>query len=375
MLQRDSVIQILQTKMNRGKPISDIIEDLVDDLVEEKCVLLIGPEIFQLEEKSLIRYTHEKLIEKSPDDILYYYEQESLFLFKDEDAKLNAPRRIKRIYRDIEIEEPIFKKILEIPFHLIISLNPDTFLTTLASKDKYGISHQFAHFRFNGEGTAELAEPRKAHPLIYNLCGCLSEDESLVLDYEDLFQLLQAVLGPNGLPNKIKTTLRKARSFLFLGFDFEKWYSQLLLQLLTGERPGRRKLAINTQVGNNEARDFLLHQFKLEFLDKKQTFFKLFYEECKKQGITRALKKPGDLPAHNKKELKQLISKNEIKESIKQLKSATIGTSLSDQIILIEGRHHNWQTKYHGGTLYPRESEVILNQIREDLINIVNQMV
>lgn len=360
--------------MDPEKSTTEVIEDLVDDLVEEKCVLLIGPEIFQIEEKSVTRYVHEQLLKKSGDHILYYYEQESLFLFKDENAKLSAPRTIKRIYRKVDVEEGIFRRILEIPFHLVISLNPDTFLADFASKEKYGVAHQFSHFRFNGEGGQELHEPRKDTPLFYNLCGCVTEDESLVLDFEDLFHLLQAILGPNGLPNKLKSALRKARSFLFLGFDFEKWYSQLLLQLLTGERKGRRKLAINTTIADNQAKNFLLYQFRLEFLHQEQAFFRTFHEVCKRRGMLRELNSPGQTTSYDKRELKQLISKNEIAASINQLKSATMGTSLSDSVILLEGRFSNWQSKYRGGTLFPRESEVILNQIREDLISIVNQM-
>ncbi len=163
------------------------IEKLAEDIQEQKCVLLIGPEIVQIDGKSLIRHVHEEVLNNSTDDILYYYEQDSLFLFKNEDAKLDAPRRIKKIYKNLPYQSNIYRKILEIPFHLIISLNPDTYLADAASGNQYGIQHHFRFFRFNGEASDEVPEPDKNCPLIYNLCGCVNEDESLILDYEDLF--------------------------------------------------------------------------------------------------------------------------------------------------------------------------------------------
>jgi hypothetical protein len=360
--------------MGNTRSAGDLIQDLIEDINEKKTILLLGPEILQIDEKPLIRYTHQKLLERVGEEIIYYYDQDSLFLFRDEDAKLNAPRQLKRIYRELVIDNTIFKKILEIPFHLIISLNPDTFLTDIASGENYSVPHHFSHFRFMGEvALDEIPEATKENPLFYNLCGCIREDESMVLDYEDLFGLLQSILGPDGIPNKIKTELRKARSFLFLGFDFEKWYSQLLLQLLTGERKGSRKLAINTTISNPESRDFLLHQFRIEFLNKSQGFFQALHEKCTEIGLLRELKKPIKLDTEKKVEIKNLIARNEINDAIQVLKRMTIGSSVYDEIILLEGRYNSWRSKFHGGTLYPRESEITLNQIREDLIQGLNQ--
>lgn len=350
-----------------------VVENLAEDIREQKCVLLIGPEIVQIEGKPLIRHVHETLLHGGSDDILYYYEQDSLFLFKDENAKLDAPRQIKRVYKNLEFTSDIYQKILEIPFHLIISLNPDTYLANAASGEQFGVNHNFRFFRFNGEASDEVPEATKECPLIYNLCGCVNEDESLILDYEDLFQLLRIALGPDGLPNNLRKKLKEARSFLFLGFDFEKWYSQLLLQLLTGDRKGRPKFALNTTMAESDAKNFLLHQFRIEFLGDDAVVFDPLYEFCKSEKLLRQLKQPQQIDKVSIQELKSLIGNNELDQAFTQVERYTLGTELYDWTIQLKRRYTEWHNKKMLGTLRPWEEEEI-NRITEDFLKLVDKI-
>jgi hypothetical protein len=350
-----------------------VVENLAEDIRKQKCVLLIGPEIVQIEGKPLIRHVHETLLHGGSDDILYYYEQDSLFLFKDENAKLDAPRQIKRVYKNLQFDSDIYQKILEIPFHLIISLNPDTYLANAASGEQYGVNHNFRFFRFNGEASDEVPEPSKDCPLIYNLCGCVNEDESLILDYEDLFQLLRIALGPNGLPNNLRKKLKEARSFLFLGFDFEKWYSQLLLQLLTGDRKGRPKFALNTSMAESDAKNFLLHQFRIEFLGNDAVIFDPLYEFCKQENNLRKLRQTTTVDATAIQALKDLIKQNKIKSALENAKRLTIGTAHYDWLIALQRRYKEYEEKERRDTLPAWEKNEI-NRITEDLLKLVDKI-
>lgn len=349
-----------------------IVEDLIEDIEEQKCVLLIGPEIIQVEGKSLIRYVHESLLDTNQDDILYYYRQDSLFLFQNEKSKFNVSRQLKRLYQKLEIESDIYRRIIEIPFHVIISLNPDTFLPNTASSRGYGIPHHFHFFMSNGEANEELVEPNMDTPLIYNLVGCVDEDESLVLDYEDLFRLLRRAFSPDGLPNNLRKKLKEARSFLFLGFDFEKWYSQLLLQLLTGDRKGRQKFAINTRIGNSDARDFLLHQFSIEFLGNDQRLFNELYEGCKQTKMLRELRQIPNNGKERLSELKELIGENEIELVLESLEELILGTDYHNDVIALKRRYREWDTKKNRGTLRPWEENEV-NIITDGLLAIITQ--
>ena len=362
--------------MSQKRNIERTIEDIVDDLYDEKCTLFIGPEFLTVNNKPLMQYIHGQVLEDNYADILHYHSRDNLFLFSDEVAKLNAPRLIKRIYRGLEVDTASLEKILELPFSLIIALTPDTFLTDMASGSHYGIPHNFRFFRYNGEGHEELPEPKKDCPLFYNLFGCINEDESLVLDYNDLFQLLQVALGPDGLPRILQKKLMESRSYVFLGFDFEKWYAQLLLQLLIGKRRGAQKLAIDTSIASNESRNFLLHQFRIDFLDDDLNFLDQLHYACSMapKPLLRRLKKALSLPTNLADEIRTLIIENQLNEAINILERATIATTQYDEVILLKSRFQDWYRNSIKDTMYSHESEVLINRIREELLQIVNQV-
>lgn len=348
-----------------------IIEELILDIEEEKCVLLIGPEIAGSGGQSQTRDIHEQLLEQEAQHIAYYYPNDSLFLFKEDAHKDRAIRRLKGLYRQLEPPKALYQKILELPIPLIISLNPDTMLSRTA--DELGLVHEFKHFRYSGGATDEVAAPSNQRPLIYNLSGSLAEEESLVLDYEDLFQLLRAVL-PDGLPNKIRLQLRRANSFLFLGFDFEKWYSQLLLQLLTYERKGRPKFAVRARPKDHHAKDFLINQFQLQFLADDEYFFDTLHEALGKEGLLRSLHFPeasGPVPLA---EIRQLVAVGKLSEALSLLDSYSLPPEQRQELASLQARYQNWQKKDNKGLYHIGESEPIFNRITDDFLNLLNRL-
>ncbi len=353
--------------------LATIVEDLIEDIKEQKCILLIGPEIIQIEGKSLIRHVHEEVLKTHAADILLYYEQDSLFLFQNEKAKFSVSRQLKRLYQNLEFNSDIYRKILELPFHVVISLNPDTYLCDAASGAQYGVPNHFHFFMSNGETNDEVPEPDKNTPLFYNLTGCIADDESLILDYEDLFQLLRTALGPDGLPTNLRKKLKDARSFLFLGFDFSKWYTQLLLQLLTGDRKGRQKFAINTQIASSDARDFLLHQFSVEFLGSEQLLFNELYDRAQAEKILRKIKQPMAFDKEAISKLKSMVGENRIEEVLETLERLTIGSEYHDWLISIKRRYKDLQQQQMKGTLRPWEADEF-NRIADDLLKLITQI-
>ena len=111
-----------------------ILEDILYDIEDEKCILLVGPEIIQIEGKPIAKYVHEKILENHSGFIEYYYSNVSLFLFRDKNSKNRAAGRLKYIYpKKEEIKDGLLEKILQLPLPLIISLNPDTLLSDYES--------------------------------------------------------------------------------------------------------------------------------------------------------------------------------------------------------------------------------------------------
>lgn len=246
---------------------------IFSDIRQNKCVVLVGPEILKIGTISLRDVLRNQLKETNEDDIAHYYERDGFFLFRDRIAKEDVQREVVLFYQDHnlskEIAEDLLLNLIRIKNHVILSINPDSFLSDVAFK--YGIKHRFAYFQHGGTAVQDVDIPTGDMPLFYNLCGSLVRDDSLVLDYDDLFRLLSSLLGSPGLPPNLALSLQQAKHFLFVGFDFDKWYSQLLLRLLSGEK-AIRKFAIDPSEKNDNTTTFLVKQFDIEFIEDEQAF-------------------------------------------------------------------------------------------------------
>lgn len=354
-------------------PQEEILEDLFDDIRAGKCILLVGPEIVQVENEPLISRVYERLLEKYPEDIDYYYRNESLFLFRNEASKNKIAYRLKKVYSEFEseIEYNLFKKILQLPLPLVISLNPDTYFSQAARR--LGINHQFSYFQFNGKESFQFGPPTSDKPLIYNLFGSLDQDESLLLDYEDLFQFLGAII-PDGLPQELRHKLKEASSFLFLGFDFNKWYSQLLIQLLTGERKGRHKFALETKISDPQAKNFLVHQFQIQFLGKEQKILDSLFGLLDEAGLLRKTEERHQSPSISIEDVKKLVAENEFKKVFHYLNLLTLNTGLENEAFILSSRFNAWEKERIMGTQRPWSAEPEINEIRERILLLLEKM-
>ena len=208
-----------------------VFKPLLFDLSRQKCVLLLGPEVVRKDGKLLKELLRAQLEQHHTEDIAHFHERDNLFLFQNKASKSEVQRSVSLFYEETKPDPEMYQKIASLPFAMTVSINPDHIL--LQHFEKNAQPH-FAFFNHIGQNNEEMLETwERETPLVYNLCGSYQEDVSLVLDYDDLFHLLQTAMGTPGLPQKIRRMLGEARSFFFIGFDFDKWHTQLLLRLLS----------------------------------------------------------------------------------------------------------------------------------------------
>lgn len=252
-------------------------------IANEQCALVVGPEIMRFGGKPMNMYLRDTLFQQYETEVEHYYAQDGLFLFpaQEESVKSDVAQSLRRECARLPsmpgYDEDLLKAIARLPFHLIISINPDTFLSDTFYK--FGVKHRFSHYRKGNRPSDEVAPPTREEPLIYNLTGSVLEDESLILDYEDLFSLIGSSLGAAGLPAGLRSAMEKIRTYIFMGFNFEKWHTQLMLRILCG-KVGYRKYAGPHELGA-DTRIFLTNQFKIEFWDPKEgDFLSVFVESA-----------------------------------------------------------------------------------------------
>ena len=69
--------------------------DILDDIQDQKAVLLIGPEIMQVAGQPLNRHLRDSLYARNEADIAFYYERDGFFLFKSPEGKVRVARQVK----------------------------------------------------------------------------------------------------------------------------------------------------------------------------------------------------------------------------------------------------------------------------------------
>lgn len=306
------------------------ISKIVADLKTGHAALILGPEIFDVDGIAMQRYVRQKIEHQFEDQIAAYYERDGFFIIKNQDDKPEIAEAVADLYRDLRPNEAVFQKIIEIPFPLVVSVNPDTFLTDLAFR--FGVAHRFSAFYPNNP--EDIETPTREVPLFYNVAGCVARESSLLLDYDDLLRLLEGMLSAPKLPERLRNTLGDTKSFLFLGFQFDRWHTQLLLRLLN-MRQAVRRIATRTHLPDDDTQAFLLNQFKIKFLGADRDLLHELHQACAAEGILRTTTPPA---GGRQGEVIFLLQKGHVEKAAENLLAAAQNTPLADDATLLLGQ-------------------------------------
>lgn len=246
-------------------------QKLVQAIHQQRFVLFLGPELLPGQHyfSDLCQYLG---VPHNP-NISMAFPDDELLLFPNPRTRAVAGEQIEEFYdRYWERHTAFYEKIAALPFHLIVSATPDMGISR--TFDRLGVAHQFSYY--NRKKVApdppydKIQEDPKNQRLIFNLFGRTGKLDSLVLSHEDLFNYLQNILGAKGLSHedyeKLHFSLTEATNFLFLGFQFNKWYMQLLLRLLNPDQDKGRQYALNPELAD-ETLVFYGEQFQIKFVD------------------------------------------------------------------------------------------------------------
>jgi hypothetical protein len=198
----------------------------------EKSVLVIGPGIYQDNNGGIKEYA-SKYAKLNNGLVQKYFEQYHLFMPKTHNSGILIQQDFADFYKGkyIDTMKDLYFKISQIPFPLVISLNPDH--TLISCFNKLKMEHNVTDdFYKQGKNNLKNKTPSKKYPYVLNLVGSASDPESLILTFDDLFDYLKNILMGNDIPASIRVFIQKARHIVFLGVEFDKWYFQLLVKLL-----------------------------------------------------------------------------------------------------------------------------------------------
>ena len=235
---------------------------IVESIIQQKCVLVLGPDMAFESRKSLLRELSGFLETKRFKH--EFIESEELFASSTKFKPLGY-MHIPKFFEALEPAE-VHNLVADIPFHLVISLSPDLLLKQVFDSKNFDYSFSYYH---RGRASEELTEkPTKDKPLIYNLLGSYKQNTSLVLTFNDLFDYLVSVLGKFELPQVLRNELDEAYTFLFFGFKYDNWYFRLIMKLLNKDDNIIRQAPFEDIKDKEEVISFYTDELGLSFFEE-----------------------------------------------------------------------------------------------------------
>lgn len=239
---------------------------------EGKCIIFLGPGA-TVNFGAPLRQAQffEEIASKNPKDILAYHPQDGFLVFKDTKTRSLYESEIRDFYQ-AKVANPLLQKLARIPFSVVISVTPDQYI-----KEAFD-SQNFAYFdqHYATKVKVPLREtPSAQRPLLYNLVGCVMEPHTIIASHADLFSYLQSIFGDKNLPDELTTLFNseKTKSIVFLGFEFDKWYFQLILHVLGIKIDSCWRYAVAQSLPLAQNKTLVEAQYEIQFVGEDLVAF------------------------------------------------------------------------------------------------------
>lgn len=368
----------IQTEKPNWSAIADDIEDGV-------AVLLLGPDMLNLRNvapspaadeptEMLYRDLYLRRIREHAEVGHNFYDREQFFLFKDNNSKKKAKKAVCALARDPQWrpDEALLERIAAMPFPIVISVNSDPYLRE--AYERYGIRHQYDYYMVQ-ENKSERAfdKPTAANPILYQLCGSTEDPNSLILDYHDLFKFIKNLLSETQFPQKLKYALKDATTYVFLGFQFDRWYAQMMLYFLNmldnDFDNSSSNYAMLAQMSQQETKDFVAEQFNVKYISADRADFETLYETCRQRKQLRPLP---DLYSERATAVRLKAAADDLAGALALLEK--YGDSDATHLAMLQGRLSQWQKLREQNTMSPDELSRQRNQIRHAILELAAQL-
>ena len=310
--------------------------NVIKDIEYGRCILLLGPrlasapgpktelepllELFSLHlcgelEKDGISYEKE-----AARDLSYIAQR---FMTIPKIRRIDLEDEAENFFNDHTQEVPAYYNYLaRLPFNLIINTTPDDFIyRALRAEGKWAARRH--HYNLRQDAGGQIAPIDSQAPLVYNLLGAVHDPESLVLTQEDQVDFIRNVVQGNPpVPSSVIGNFDDRKTYLFLGFDWEKWHFRLLLDTF---QLGDKNMNIVPQLDNYPVtpitRSFYEDHFRFIFVEKKiGDFVEELYESYVAQSSTVTTTETIPGPVANSKRIVLIYDDNpEDRAGVEQL--------------------------------------------------------
>lgn len=349
---------------------------ILNDLEKERAVLLLGPDFLPHKNVSVAADFHAHLSDQLADRSTHFFIRDDLFLFDTAVSKMDAQTEAEAFYKGLPVDEAVLSLIAVLPFPLVVSVNPDLSLPQFFSKHQ--LNFQFDYFSTKDKATpSNISKPTATSPLIYNLCGSIEDYQSLVLDFDDMFDLLKNLLGDFGIPKTVNDALVNATTYIFIGFRFDKWYTQLLLRYLNKNRDrfsnANKNYATKTVISDENTEIFFQQQFNLTIYGADWQFLHHLHTEYAAVKKIRSLLDPiSDRAAL----VRRLVQFNNIEEALERLEeyAAFMSADDRDEVTMYKSSYYAWLTENRNRTSTQENLDVKIARLQKGILDLAQKM-
>lgn len=355
-----------------------------------KAVLLLGPEVIMASQKenqplkTVLQQFIKKDLEDSLDEVdlqrIEYYSEDGFFFLED-NYRLEVVESVLQFYEGQKVTD-LYKKLAEIPFHLILSLSPDKVLGK--AFEELDLPYHF-HFYDKKNYNQKLDDeklnfqPSVDNRLIYNVFGSVDNEDSLILSYDDLFEFLQKIFNNYSLPKTIRETILEANCFVFVGFNYSKWYLKLLLRLMNLQEKVRKVYGMD-EPSRKEVETFFVNEFDMNFTRMDATtFVKELHEKCETEGLllTKENVKQNNLPADVFEKGNTKIARAELGEAFEFLmdfcEKEIPPKEFHQTLVQLNSRFKRIRKDNQLGVLSYEQFNIDTNKVNRDLLDLLKE--
>lgn len=339
------------------------IEEIYSDVRSNMATLILGPNFLTKGDLSAKQSLNLELTKTANNGIIHFYPSNGIFLFDSPNSKFNCQKAAARFYETIEPDRGMLEKITELPFSLILNTNPDKNLAKVFTERKK--KFQFDYFsRRPNKNRKVIEEPSPDNPLLYNMFGSVEEFQSLVLDFEDMFNHLTSLFNNTNVPDEVRTILKNTYTFIFLGFQLEKWDAQLLFRYINmseQEFDNRKKNYTKKPSNIDEGSEsFFTKQLNIRYymapVDFLTNIHTKYFEELEKEENAK-------IAAMQLNEaIRYLMEKNKFDKALALIKNKS--EKISDtELAVLRGQYKRYMNISESGTCSKEELNILFNKL------------
>ena len=344
---------------------------IIKSLRKERCILVLGPEIKPVTNQPSVK---SKLINylKEEDDNFFYYKKDGLFIFDPPETKNDICYTIEDYFRE-DYDPTIYEQIAQLPFHLIVNLSPDHYLSQSFTKQDF--PHVFDFYKKNHK-PKELKKPTTSMPLVYNLFGSYLDAESLILTHEDVFDFFVSVMSNKKMPQTMQDEIKSTHKIVFMGFNLDQSFMQFMFRIFNMHDD---KYAVKQYFVNENKHEKLEHlydrQFRMKFIHQSDSdFINKLFNASSEAGILRMNSK-SSLTVSDR--IIEYVEENEIEKAIELMKSFFAkrnDTMMDNDLSMLKSQLNSLKRRIARGVIDEKEEQLMSARIKQAILDYNNEL-